>query len=58
MADVKAIVSTHVRQLRRENARLRRELEVKATHIRALETARNIAVRLAVSGGPARRNQS
>ena len=47
----------HVVELRRENARLRRELDTKDRVIRSLETARDVALRLAVSG-PERRSSS
>jgi hypothetical protein len=41
-----------VRELRNENARLRQQLAERDRRISALETARDIAVRLAVSGAP------
>jgi len=46
----------HVVQLRREVVRLRQELDTKDRVIRSLETARDVALRLAVN--PERRSSS
>lgn len=42
-----------VRELLAECERLRQQLAVQETRVRMLETARDIAVRLAVGGAPA-----